>query len=334
LRGRLNRALRAARRRARRHLLRAVGLPLALVLERAARSSNRGLGIGLVYHRVGEPAGDPRRELVPALATSLFEAQVRHLASRYRVVAASDLLNATRDRPRGGRFPVAITFDDDLPSHLEVVAPILTSAGATATFYVTGASLRGPHRFWWERLQAAVDRNLDLASLGLGPARGGTGIHEVGRRIQDLPPGARDELDAKLQQLVGPDPPEAGLRAEGLRRLAASGVEIGFHTRRHDLLPALGADELEHALRDGRGELEQVVGRPLTTISYPHGRANARVAAAARAAGFDAGLTGQPTVVTPASEALLLGRLSPSYTSLGELAFDVAWTLFRASTQR
>ena len=55
---------------------------------------------------------------------------------------------------------------------------------------------------------------------------------------------------------------------------------------------------------------------------------------AARAAGFDAGLTGQPTVVTPASEPLLLGRLSPSHTSLGELAFDVAWALFRARDQR
>ena len=219
MRGRPNQALRAAWRRARIHLLRAAGLPLALVLERAARSSSRGLGIGLVYHEVGEPAGDPRRELVPALATSLFEAQVRHLASRYLLVSASDLLSATRERRRGGRFPVAITFDDDLPSHLEVVAPILTSAGATATFYLPGASLRGPHRFWWERLQDAVDRNLDLAPLGLGPPRGVTGIHEVGHMIQDLPPGARDELDAKLQQLVGPDPPEAGLRAESLRRL-------------------------------------------------------------------------------------------------------------------
>jgi peptidoglycan/xylan/chitin deacetylase (PgdA/CDA1 family) len=266
--------------------------------------------------------------------TSLFAAQVRHLASRYRVVAASDLLNATRERRRGGRFPVAITFDDDLPSHLEVVAPILASAGATATFYVTGASLRGPHRFWWERLQEAIDRKLDLTPVGFDPALKAARIHELGRTTQDLPPRARDELDAKLQQLVGSDPPEAGLRAEGLRQLAASGVEIGFHTRRHDLLPTLGAEELEHALRDGRDELEQVAGRPLRTISYPHGGADARVAAAARAAGFDAGFTGQPIVVTPASEPLLLGRLSPSYTSLGELAFDMAWMLFRATTQR
>jgi peptidoglycan/xylan/chitin deacetylase (PgdA/CDA1 family) len=312
-------------------MVRTVGLPLAFFLERAARSSGRRLGIALVYHRVGDPAGDPRHELVPAMSTSLFEAQVRHLTSRYRIVPASELLSATRTRRRGARFPVAITFDDDLPGHLDIAAPILASAGATATFYVTGASLRGPHRFWWERLQEAVDRNVDLGPLGLGPAKN---IHELGREIEDLQPQARDDLDRKLQRLVGVDPANAGLRADALQRLAASGVEIGFHTRRHDVLPPLEPDELEHALRDGFGELEGVVGRPLTTISYPHGRADTRVAAAARAAGFAAGVTGAPTVVTPTSEPLLLGRLSPSYASVGELAFDVAWTLFRGIAQR
>jgi peptidoglycan/xylan/chitin deacetylase (PgdA/CDA1 family) len=267
---------------------------------------------------------------VPALGTELFAAQVRHLASGYRLVEASELLAATRERRRGERFPVAITFDDDLSSHVDAAAPILSSAGATATFFVSGASLHGPHRFWWERLQAALDDDLDLSELDLHPAPNKAAIHEVGLRIQSLPPRSRDELDARLTVLVGPDPQESGLRAEALRRLAASGVEIGFHTRRHDALPALGDAELAEAMRAGRSELEDVVG-PLQTISYPHGLADARVAAAARAAGFEAGFTGVPAAVTSGSDPLLLDRVSPSYASLGELAFDVAWTLCRAA---
>jgi peptidoglycan/xylan/chitin deacetylase (PgdA/CDA1 family) len=307
-------------------LLRAVGLPIAWLLVRVASFSGRGVGAALVYHRIGDPAGDPRHELVPALGTELFAAQVRHLVAAHRVVVASELLTATRKRRRGERFPVAITFDDDLSSHADAAAPILSSAGATATFFVCGASLHGPHRFWWERLQAAFDDGVDLSALDL---RGST-IHEVGRRIQSLPPRSRDELDARLAELVGPDPPESGLRVEALRRLAASGVEIGFHTRRHDVLPALGDAELAEAMRAGRSELEDVVGR-LRTISYPHGLADARVAATARAAGFEAGFTGVPAAVTSGSDPLLLGRLSPSYASVGELAFGVAWTLCRAA---
>ena len=311
-------------------LLRALGLPIARLLVRVARSSGGGVAVALVYHRVGDPAGDPRRELVPALGTKLFAAQVRHLASGYRLVVASELLAATRERRRGERFPVAITFDDDLSSHADAAAPILSSAGATATFFVSGASLDGPHRFWWERLQAALDDDLDLSALDLEPAPSKARIHQVGLRIQSLPRRARDELDASLSELVGPDPQESGLRAEALRRLVASGLEIGFHTRRHDVLPALGDAELAESMRVGRAELEDVVG-PLRTISYPHGLADARVAAAARAAGFEAGFTGEPAAVASGSDPLLLGRVSPSYASVGELAFDVAWTLCRAA---
>jgi peptidoglycan/xylan/chitin deacetylase (PgdA/CDA1 family) len=321
----------AAFARARTGVLRVLGLPLALGLAPVARRSNRRLGVALVYHRVEDPAGDPRRELVPAMGTSLFTAQVRHLSSRYRVVAASELLNATRERRRGERFPVSITFDDDLATHVEVAGPILESAGATATFYLCGASLRAPHRFWWERLQIAVDRRLDLSSLGLEPGPGGTTIHELGRRIEAMQPEARGKLDAALKEIVGPDKADAGLPAEGVESLAAAGIEIGFHTRRHDPLGPLDDDKLERALREGRSELEQVVGRPLRTISYPHGRADERVASAARAAGFKAGFTGRPELVTPRSHPLLLGRLSPSYNSVGELAFDVAWALLRTT---
>src|ERR671931_1827335 len=274
----------------RRVLLRALGLPIAYLLVRAARFSGRGVAVALVYHRVGDPAGDPRRELVPALGTELFAAQVRHLVSGYRLVVASSLLAATRARRRGERFPVAITFDDDLSSHADAAAPILASAGATATFFFSGASLHGPRRFWWERLQAALDDDLDLSALDLQPAPSKTTIHEVGLRIQTLPPRARDELDARLAELVGPEPQESGLRGKALRRLAASGFEVGFHTRRHDALPALGDADLAEAMRVGRSELEDVIG-PLRTISYPHGLADARVAAAARAAGFEAGFT-------------------------------------------
>jgi peptidoglycan/xylan/chitin deacetylase (PgdA/CDA1 family) len=307
-----------------------LGRPIAHLLVAAARSSARRAAVALVYHRVGEHAGDPRSELVPALGADLFAAQVRHLAFSHRLVVASELLAATRDRRRGERFPVAITFDDDLSSHVDAAAPILSAAGATATFFVSGASLHGPHRFWWERLQVAFDDDLDLSSLGLDPVPCKRTIHDAGRQIQSLPPRSREALESRLIELVGPDPPESGLRADALRRLAAFGVEIGFHTRRHHVLPALDDAELAEAMRDGRSELEDVVG-PLRTISYPHGLADVRVAAAARASDFETGFTGVPVAVLEGSDPLLLGRLGPSYASVGELAFDVAWNLFRAA---
>jgi peptidoglycan/xylan/chitin deacetylase (PgdA/CDA1 family) len=321
-------------RRARTSLLRALGPALAFYLERGARLSGRRVGIALVYHRVDDRRGSLDHELVPALASRLFEAHVRHLTARYRIVPASDLVTATRERRRGDRFPVAITFDDDLPSHIHAAA-LLERQGATATFFVCGSSLHAPHEFWWERLQTAVDRGLDLSGLPGAPPKGGkVDVHGLGRAIEDLPPRARDDVDAKLRRLVGPERATAGLRADDVRRLVASGFEIGFHTRRHDRLPALDTDALERAMHEGRVELETLAGRRLTAIAYPHGRADARVAAAARAAGFEVGFTGRPEPVTLDADPLLLGRLSPSYDSVGELAFDLAWALLRSPPSR
>jgi len=320
-----------AARRARRTLLRASGVPLAALLERLARRSQTRVGIALVYHRVGDPAGDLRRELVPALGTRLFTRQVRYLRSRYALVTASDLLCAAAARTTGSPFPLALTLDDDLHSHLTVAGPALRRHGATATFFLTGASLDERHTFWWEHLQTVVDHGLELPAEIRAEAGGATSIHELGRAIEALPPAGRARVDAALEALAGPGCGDEGLRRDDVADLSSQGFEIGFHTIRHDRLTTLDDDSLARALEDGRRDLEAASRRPVTSIAYPHGAGDDRVARAAERAAFRTGFTGQPEAVRPGSDPLLLGRVSPSYTSLGELAFDIAWMLFRSS---
>ena len=165
---------------------RALGRPLAFIATQLGRFSGRRAGVAIVYHRVGDPQGDPERELVPALGTGLFEQQLRHLKARYRIVPASELLAAAHSRRRGQRFPASITFDDDLPSHRRTAAPILMRTGVPAAFFACGASLDRPFAFWWERLQAVADRRLD-------PAVQADTIHAVALGIQSMPPERRDE---------------------------------------------------------------------------------------------------------------------------------------------
>jgi peptidoglycan/xylan/chitin deacetylase (PgdA/CDA1 family) len=316
-------------------IVRAVGEPIAGVIERVMRFSGLRAGVVLVYHRLGDPPGDPREELVPALATGLFEAQLRHLKRRFRVVRPTEMLQAVHERRRGGRFPAAITFDDDLRSHSEVALPILRRVNLPAAFFVSGTSLEGPFRFWWEHLQVAVDRRIELprAVIGRDPTGSGPGrrnIHELGRRIEALAPADRDLVASQLAAVVGPDPPDAGLREADLRALAAANCEIGFHTLRHDPLPALDDGSLSQAMAQGRSRLEEVLGLEITTIAYPHGKANVRVAAAARAAGYAFGFTGMSEAVRPTSDPLLLGRIDASYRSVGHLALQLVRALGRA----
>jgi peptidoglycan/xylan/chitin deacetylase (PgdA/CDA1 family) len=304
------------------------GAPGRLTRYARLRLSARRAGLVLVYHKLGEPPGDPKRELVPALSPQLFEAQVRHLGRLYRVVPARDLHGAAAIRRRGQRFPVAITFDDDLQSHARHALPVLRAAGLSATFFLSGASLERPHRFWWERLQAAVDAGRDLGVLAeAGISAGGTGIHGWGDAIEQASVAERVRAADALAELAGPDPQNAGMRAADVAELAAAGQEIGFHTLCHDPLPALDDTELNAALQDGREALERLAGRRLTAISYPHGKADARVAANARAAGYEWGFTGLPVAVTPARDPLLLPRVEVLNTTLQDFARQLVGAL-------
>jgi peptidoglycan/xylan/chitin deacetylase (PgdA/CDA1 family) len=314
--------------------VRAFGVPLALVLGWFLRLSGRRVGVALLYHRVAAVQGDPNHELLPALGSRVFEAQLRWLKSSYRVVPPSQLLAATARRRRGRRLPVAITFDDDLASHAGVAMPKLRRLGLPAAFFLCGASLDEPFSFWWERLQSAVDRGLAASSfpaeISVGASselRQSRSIHEAAAIIERMAPRERDAVSHYLRSLLGVDPAGAGLRADGIRTLASAGFEIGFHTLRHDALPPLDDKGLQRALTDGRARLASVVGRELTMIAYPHGRADARVAAAARRAGYEFGFTGEPRRVTSAAEPLLLGRLEPSFDSLGHFALQIAGAL-------
>lgn len=283
------------------------------------RLSSRPLGLALMYHRIAEAPGDPRFELVPAVARVAFEDQLGHLCRHYTLVRASELIPAVLARERGQPIPVAITFDDDLPEHVLYAEPALGAAGVPATFFLCGSSLERPFSHWWESLQLAIDRRLlRPESLPLLPVpqveraleRVPGAIRELAGTVERLPPADRARLESRLGQLTEGREERPRLSAEDVRTLA-HGSEIGFHTRRHDALISLPATDVAQRLLEGRDELERVLGRRLWAIAYPHGKADAAVAEAAKQAGFTAGFTGGNEAATTATDPLLVGRLEP-----------------------
>jgi peptidoglycan/xylan/chitin deacetylase (PgdA/CDA1 family) len=301
------------------------------------RLSGRKAGVALMYHSVEQRAGDPERELVPPHEAEVFERQVRHVLRHYEVVPADRLQEVARTRRRGRRFPVAITFDDDLACHATIALPILRDAGATATFFLCGATLDRPFSFHFERLQRAFDAGVpDLAAVVTGTpgASEPSSLHDLGLALELMSPEERDTAAERLLEAAGRDPDDAGIRRAQVRALAEAGMTVGFHTYRHDSLTALTDDQLADAMKRGREELEEASGASVDVIGYPHGRADPRVAAAARAAGFRAGYTTRRVPVTPSSDPLLLGRIGPSLRSVGALALELAMTLVKPETGR
>lgn len=288
--------------------------------------SDRRAGLILVYHDVGDRDGDPQRELVPPISRSRFTRQLTHLRRYYRLVPLADLQTAVANRRRGERFPVALTFDDDLGHHYTHALPALRSMDAPATFFLCGSFLNpAPEDYWWQRLQRAVDAGADVTHLA------GTGtIHEQGKAIADLTPERRAAVAVELGKLTGPPPVGDVLTADQARQLP----EIGFHTVRHDTLTQLSDEQLTRALTEGRPRLSEFVGRPFDAIAYPHGRFDARVVAAARQSGFTLGLTGRPEAVQPGCDPLALGRYEPmARAEMRDVALDLV-RLLKGNRQR
>ena len=71
-----------------------------------------------------------------------------------------------------------------------------------------------------------------------------------------------------------------------MRELAEAGFEVGSHAVSHRLLTGLADEEVRRELAESKDQLEQWAGRRVEHFSCPGGRWDARVAGAARAAGY------------------------------------------------
>jgi peptidoglycan/xylan/chitin deacetylase (PgdA/CDA1 family) len=84
-----------------------------------------------------------------------------------------------------------------------------------------------------------------------------------------------------------PGPHKALLTAAQLREIACTGIEIASHGLQHvSLLKADDSWLREETVRS-RTILQELLGRPIRGFAYPYGHSDARVVAAAEAAGYD-----------------------------------------------
>jgi len=84
---------------------------------------------------------------------------------------------------------------------------------------------------------------------------------------------------------------ERHLTASEIKGLAIGGVRFGSHGHRHVDLTSLTDSALKNEMVACKAVLEDLLGTEISSLSYPFGRVNERVADAAGAAGFSDGYT-------------------------------------------
>ena len=86
-----------------------------------------------------------------------------------------------------------------------------------------------------------------------------------------------------------PGPRKTLMTAEEIRRIAASGMEIGSHSRRHVSLTSITTADLTAEISGSRSILQEVSGQEVSGFCYPYGHVDAAAVNAVRAAGYQYG---------------------------------------------
>jgi glycosyltransferase involved in cell wall biosynthesis/peptidoglycan/xylan/chitin deacetylase (PgdA/CDA1 family) len=86
-------------------------------------------------------------------------------------------------------------------------------------------------------------------------------------------------------------PPAKILDWESICAVSRDGVEIGSHSSSHRQLPQLPTVQIYEELVRSKGELEQRIQKPVTTLAYPFGARSPLVVHIAGAAGYDTAFT-------------------------------------------
>ncbi|WP_230423364.1 polysaccharide deacetylase family protein [Streptomyces radicis] len=76
------------------------------------------------------------------------------------------------------------------------------------------------------------------------------------------------------------------LNAEGIREVAAAGMEVGSHGMTHETLRRATPQVLEREVAGSRAALEDLLGSPVPGFCYPYGGVDRRAIEAVRAAGY------------------------------------------------
>lgn len=127
----------------------------------------------------------------------------------------------------------------------------------------------------------------------------------------------------------GETPGDALLSADGVRTLAAAGIEIGSHGATHRALPGLSDADLVSEVAGSKAALEAVTGAPVVSFCYPYGAFDDRVVQAVRAADYRAATVIRGGISPDLSDPFRLKRIAVRGTNT-LLDFSLALTRGRS----
>jgi peptidoglycan/xylan/chitin deacetylase (PgdA/CDA1 family) len=304
-----------------------------LALRRQSVLRNRA--VVLAYHRLLPEGTSSWSHPGVVVAPETFERHMRVLQREFRLLTIAEF---EKHMATGEPFEPAsclVTFDDGWIDTYEVAWPILRQLRIPAVLFLPTRYIGSPETFWQERLGMLLFETAQL--LGESPAsrtRISAVLEETGLAhfLQLLDRRDRSAIidtvrDLKLNRSV--EPAQAierlvqvlGSRAavehddrfitwDHVREMVGQGLAVGVHGHTHRILSTLPDEDVAAELETARTIIEREVSQRVTTVSYPNGGWNDRVADRVRSMGFQVAFSMQRGHVGVSDSAYSICRMN------------------------
>ncbi|MEO8069213.1 MAG: polysaccharide deacetylase family protein [Flavobacteriales bacterium] len=259
------------------------------------------LGIGgagkarvLMYHGIGEPGCHEVN--IRHMGVDVFERHLQLFHAHFNVVPLAEVFAGAR-HPR--KLTVALTFDDGLRNNLTHALPLLEKYNTPASFFITGANPLGLRILWGDLLDlsAYVGQHAVLDVDGIPWNSADSHYRTKGKLLRDhikergiWAPKQElyDQLVHQLDDSFQPLLPFWELMSDVDIAIASRHplITIGSHGWWHNNMGNIALADAVEETRKSKAYLEELTGKPVTSIAWPDGSCSVQLAAAARAMGF------------------------------------------------
>lgn len=235
------------------------------------------------YHRIGTSVRSSWDRALWSASADDFAAQVRFLRKHFDVVGVRDLESVLQDRSSRA---VMLTFDDGYCDNHDLAFPILSSEGATATFFITTGFLDDQSIPWWDEIAWMIHESQvthlvcgpwTQETLALGTASEST-IHRLLTVYKHLPLTETEAFLNWLAEASGSGRCHVAqahnlwMTWDMVRALHQGGMSIGGHTVTHPVLTACDHARQKWEIETSKQRIEQELGASIEAFSYPVGQ--------------------------------------------------------------
>jgi peptidoglycan/xylan/chitin deacetylase (PgdA/CDA1 family) len=256
-----------------------------------------------------------------------FEYQIRYLYSKCNVMPLDEMLLHLQAKKTLPPKTVAITFDDGYKDNYTNAYPILRKYSLPAIIFLTTCHIDTGELIWSDKVKYAImntgRERVELKGLGMYSLHSHDdrkqAYFDIVSKLKEFLQDEKNLMIKKLLTKLAVSIPndlgkEVGLSWDEIREMSNNGITFGAHTVTHAILTKLPLEETRKEILESKKRIEEEVGMPVTTFSYPNGGPadfNNEIKSILKQNGFMYAVTASPPkLVTPDTDLWELGRIS------------------------